>query len=149
MRGPYRKRWVANPPRYTLFKPSGIPGQELPVIILTIDEFEAIRLADLMGLDHQRAADQMGISRPTFSRLIEKARHKYAKALVEGFALRIEGGHVDFQQPFFECDHCGAVFPPSGSERCPECASANVHPWAGGKHRGHGHGWGRGKGGRR
>ncbi len=148
MPGPYRKRWVAMPPKFTHFKPSGIPAQELPVIILTVDEFEAIRLADHLGLDHQQAADQMGISRPTFSRLIEKARHKYAKVLIEGYALRIEGGHFDYQNPYFECNDCGAVFSSQAPGRCPECDSSDFRSWAGAGRR-HGHGKGRGRGGKR
>lgn len=61
---------------------------------MTLDEFEALRQADLGGLYQEQAAEQMGVSRPTFSRIIESAHRKVADALVHGKALRIEGGPV-------------------------------------------------------
>ena len=61
---------------------------------MTLDEFEAIRQADLVGLYQEQAAEQMGVSRPTFSRIVESAHRKVADALVHGKALRIEGGPV-------------------------------------------------------
>jgi predicted DNA-binding protein (UPF0251 family) len=66
----------------------------LEVIAMTLDEFEAIRLADLGGLYQEEAAEKMGVSRPTFSRIVESAHRKVADALVHGKALRIEGGPV-------------------------------------------------------
>lgn len=61
---------------------------------MTLDEFEAMRLASLDGLYQEQAAKQMNISRPTFGRIIESAHRKMADALVHGKALRIEGGPV-------------------------------------------------------
>jgi uncharacterized protein len=65
---------------------------------MTLDEFEALRLADLDGLYQEQAAEQMNVSRPTFSRGIESAHRKLADALVHGKALRIEGGPVQIGQ---------------------------------------------------
>ena len=53
---------------------------------------EAIRLADLEGMYQEHAAENMGISRQTFGRIIESAHKKVAEALIKGKALRIEGG---------------------------------------------------------
>lgn len=61
---------------------------------MTLDEFEALRLADLDGLYQAEAATQMDVSRTTFSRIIESAHRKIADVLVHGKALRIEGGPV-------------------------------------------------------
>ena len=61
---------------------------------MTLDEFEAMRLADLDGRYQEQAAEQMNVSRPTFSRIIDSAHRKMADALVHGKALRIEGGPV-------------------------------------------------------
>jgi hypothetical protein len=61
---------------------------------MALDEFEAIRLADLNGLKQEDAARQMEVSRPTFGRILESAHLKVATALTEGRALRIEGGTV-------------------------------------------------------
>ena len=61
---------------------------------MALDEFEAMRLADLDGLYQEQAAEQMNVSRPTFSRIIDSAHRKMADALVHGKALRIKGGPV-------------------------------------------------------
>jgi len=66
----------------------------LQEVILTLDELESLRLADLDGLYQEQAAEQMKISRPTFSRIVEEARRKVADALIHGKALRIEPGLV-------------------------------------------------------
>lgn len=78
-----------------MFKPAGIPMRDLEEVVMTLDEFEALRLADLDGLYQEQAAEQMNVSRPTFSRVIESAHRKLADALVHGKALRIEGGPVE------------------------------------------------------
>ena len=81
-------------PAASIFKPTGIPMHEIEEVVMTLDEFEALRQADLVGLYQEQAAEQMGVSRPTFSRIIESAHRKVADALVHGKALRIEGGPV-------------------------------------------------------
>jgi predicted DNA-binding protein (UPF0251 family) len=81
-------------PGVTYFKPAGVPLRMLEEVVVTLDEVEALRLADLEGLYQEKAAEQMKISRPTFSRLIESAHKKVAEALVGGKALRLEGGPV-------------------------------------------------------
>jgi len=70
---------------------------ELEEVVLTVDEFEAVRLGDLEGMYHADAATRMGVSRQTFGRIIGAARQKIAEALVVGKVLRIEGG--SFQVP--------------------------------------------------
>jgi predicted DNA-binding protein (UPF0251 family) len=64
----------------------------LAEVVLTLDELESLRLADLNGLYQEQAAGKMKISRPTFSRVVEQARRKVADALIHGKALRIETG---------------------------------------------------------
>jgi len=81
-------------PGITYFKPAGIPLRILEEVVVTLDEVEALRLADLEDLYQEKAAACMNISRPTFSRLIESAHKKVADALVNGKALRLEGGNV-------------------------------------------------------
>ena len=77
-----------------LMKPAGIPSRDLEEVLLGFDEAEALRLADLEGLYQEAAARRMGVSRPTFSRIVESARRKTADALLNGKALRIEGGEI-------------------------------------------------------
>lgn len=77
-----------------LFKPAGIPVTQLQQVHIDLDGLEALRLADLEGLYHDAAAEVMGVSRPTFGRILAEARTRVAEALVEGKALRIGGGPV-------------------------------------------------------
>jgi len=71
-----------------------VRGIELENVGMTLDEYEAIRLADLEGLYQQDAAERMEVSRATFGRILESAHRKLADVLVHGKALRIEGGPV-------------------------------------------------------
>lgn len=89
---PRMLRFIRGMPRVNYFKPAGIPLRALGEIVLTVDEFEAVRLRDLEGLTQTEAAKRMRISQPTFQRIYDSARKKIAQALVEGKALRIEGG---------------------------------------------------------
>ena len=91
---PPRQRIVAGQPAATVYKPAGVPARDLQWIQLTLDEFEAIRLIDGAGLDQDSAADRMGVSRPTVTRILASARSKIARVLVDGQALLIEGGPV-------------------------------------------------------
>lgn len=87
---PYCKRYVGWQPNTVLFKPAGIPAGEMEWIVLSLDEVEALRLADLNGHYQEQAAGQMKISRATFARIVESARRKVADALVHGQALHIQ-----------------------------------------------------------
>ncbi|MGM0483646.1 MAG: DUF134 domain-containing protein [Candidatus Krumholzibacteriota bacterium] len=130
-----KRRIVANPPVYTDFKPAGIRARGLQRIVLTLDEYEAIRLADSMELSHAAAAGKMKISRSTFSRLIESARGKIADFLTSGKLLSIRGGRVHFRRNIIRCGDCGMVFGAelaSSPSRCRSCGSGNLIDLAGG-----------------
>ncbi len=102
---PLIKRCVGALPRSTFFKPAGVPAQELEQLVITLDEFEAIRLVDREGLSHEQAAAAMGVSRQTVGRVIERARGKVAEALVAGKAISIEGGQYRVVE--LDADECG------------------------------------------
>ncbi|MBA4349426.1 MAG: hypothetical protein C0415_05500 [Thermodesulfovibrio sp.] len=87
---PKKYRCVGCKPDATYFKPRGIPLTELKEISLTMDELEAIRLADYDGLYHEDAATKMKISRQTFGRILQGAHKKVAECLLKGKALKIE-----------------------------------------------------------
>jgi len=89
-------RRVRFQPDVTYFKPRGIPLRHLEETILNVEEFEAVRLKDLEGLEQEEAAKKMKISQPTFHRLVLSARKKIADAIVNGKAIRIEGGNFKF-----------------------------------------------------
>jgi predicted DNA-binding protein (UPF0251 family) len=132
---PRKLRHVDRPPLLTGFKPLGIRSSELQPIDLSLDEYEAIRLADHLGLDQSEAADQMDISRSTFSRLIERARGKVARFLIEGAHLRIGGGDVHFVGNRLQCLSCGNLFNTDLDQAvdvCPNCGSTKLVDLAGG-----------------
>jgi len=83
-------------PDITYFKPRGIPLRKLQEVILAIDEFEAVRLKDLEGLEQENCAKKMNISQPTFHRLVLSARKKIAGAIINGKAIKIEGGNFRY-----------------------------------------------------
>ncbi len=86
-------RRVGMQPNVTYFKPAGIRMADLDEVSVLVDEFEAVRLKDLLELEQEECASNMGISQPTFYRLVSSARKKIAEAIVEGKAIRIEGGN--------------------------------------------------------
>ena len=91
-------RQVCGVPDKNYFKPRGIPISNLEEVVLNLDEFEAIRLADYEQLYQENAAARMNISRQTFGRIIEAAHKKIADVLMNGKALKIEGGKVSFDE---------------------------------------------------
>lgn len=161
---PTKWRRVAGLPIATYFKPAGVPLRSLSEATLAVEEVEAIRLKDLEGLEQEECATRMNVSRPTFHRILKSARQKIADALINGRALRVEGGNFALPSQMFRCLPLGhewqVPFETITSNRplaCPTCASPNVGPvwppgaaggggWRGG--RGHGRGGGRWRGGR-
>ena len=89
---PCKIRRVVGRPNSSYFKPAGIPKVNLEESVLAADEFEAVRLKDLLSLDQNDCAEKMNISQPTFHRLVLSARKKIADAIVNGKAIKIEGG---------------------------------------------------------
>lgn len=87
---PKKNRCVRCKPDATYFKPRGIPLFELDEISISMDELEAIRLADYEKLYHEEAAERMKISRQTFGRILNEAHKKVAECLLKGKALKIE-----------------------------------------------------------
>lgn len=92
---PQLNRFVSGSPAVRHFKPQGIPLSDLEEVILTEDELEALRLADVEGLYHDEAARRMNVSRPTFGRIIARARRMLALAITQGKAICIQGGSVE------------------------------------------------------
>ena len=131
-----RQLWrrVSFIPPVTYFKPAGIRLTNLEEIRLLVEEAEAIRLRDLEGLEQEESADKMNISRTTFSRILDSARQKVADALLNGKAIRIEGGNFEMAVRRFRCleGHEWEVpfetmisAPP---EVCPRCDTPSIMP---------------------
>lgn len=130
-----KQRIVDSPPLFNVYKPAGVARNQLQQLPLALDEYEAIRLADYQGMDHAEAAQEMEISRSTFSRLIEEARKKMAQFLIEGKELYIEGGNIHFRGNVIRCQICGHMFNikiGTVLSECPECGSKELLNLAGG-----------------
>ena len=93
---PKKTRWVKCEPGERCFRPKGVPVKKLEGIVLTIDEFEAVRLADYEQLTQVQISKQMRIHRSTVSRIITSAHKKIADAFVNNKAVKIEGGCCKF-----------------------------------------------------
>jgi len=139
-------------PEVTYFKPAGIPLKAVEEVRLSVEEAEAIRLKDLEGLEQEQGAEKMNISRPTFQRVLASARQKIADALLNGKAIRIEGGSFEMAYRRFRClnGHQWEVpfelmisTPP---QSCPTCNTAGIEPLLPGIFGWGGRGWGRHRG---
>ena len=128
---PFRCRRVRCRPDSNYFKPRGIPIDLLEEVNLTMDELEAIRLADLEEKYQEDAAKKMNVSRQTFGNIITSAHKKIADTLVNSKALKIEGGEVKIMERCFICCDCKNEWTSAyGSGRpgeCPKCKSRNIH----------------------
>jgi len=124
---PQKNRMVAYNPDISYFKPRGIPMVDLSEVQITIDEYEALRLSDLMDMPYEEAADSMGVSRATFGRIVRRARKTVADALINGKAIIIQGGsyRIIDENRIFICNHCNNKWEePRGTgrpENCPLC----------------------------
>ena len=98
MTRPKCRRNICGMPDKNYFKPRGIPNVDLEEIVLSLDEFETVRLADYEQLYQEEAASKMNISRQTFGRIIESAHKKIADVLIHGKGLKIEGGEVSIEE---------------------------------------------------
>jgi uncharacterized protein len=126
---PKKDRLVGFNPKINYFKPRGIPVLDLEEVCLTVDERESIRLADLEDMSHESAGSQMGVSRATFGRIVQQARKTIADAIINGKAVRVEGGSYKMMDDIrrFECHTCNHEWKePFGTGRpeyCPSCRS--------------------------
>jgi uncharacterized protein len=132
MSRPIKCRRIASLPNVTYFKPAGIPMRELEEVTLSFEEAEAIRLKDLEGLEQEPAAEKMNISRPTFQRILASSRWKVADVLLNGKALRIEGGNFEVSMRHFKCvnrHEWGVSYEESKSNpaiKCPICDTSEI-----------------------
>jgi predicted DNA-binding protein (UPF0251 family) len=130
---PKKNRLVSFDPKINYFKPRGIPVFDLEEVCLTIDEREAIRLADLLDMSHEDAGEHMGVSRATFGRIVQHARKIVADAIINGKAVRVEGGNYRMvgKNRIFRCRACSheweEQFGTGRPQKCSSCGSDDFH----------------------
>jgi uncharacterized protein len=132
MTRPIKCRRITFVPGVAYFKPVGVPVRCLEEVIISVEEAEAVRLKDVEHLEHEEGAEQMNISRPTFQRVLTSARHKLADALMNGKAVRIEGGHFEVSPGRFRCANGHEWEVPFEStlsspiQMCPNCHAPSI-----------------------
>lgn len=126
---PFREREVELPPHTTHFIPEGSENEE--AVVLKLDEYEAIRLADYLGYSQQESAKKMGVSRPTFTRIIKSAHKKISSAITQGLEIVISGGNFHFRKDILHCSYCSeeVVVEEENVEgsACPECGRYGLY----------------------
>jgi uncharacterized protein len=134
MTRPCKCRKISSTPGSIYFKPVGIMMKDLDEVILTLDEYEAIRLADYEEYYQEQAAQSMNISRQTFGNIIGSAHKKIADFLISGKSLKIEGGYVSlkyFNNKLFNCKDCNYLWDINEDidkpNNCPKCKSDNIN----------------------
>lgn len=129
---PEKQRIIRDVPTISGMDPIYINPQtkSFSAIILSLEEYETLRLSDYENLNQTEAAEVMGISRPTFTRIYMKARKHIAEALVEGRHLTISGGNITLSEELLKCKRCGAIFSPkNGLNKCALCSSLECIPY--------------------
>lgn len=129
LRMPNRRRFrrINTLPSMEGFKPFGVPMRDLESVNLLYEEFEALRLSDYENLTQEEAAKRMNISRPTFTRLYDKARKSIAKAFAEGKAIIIQGGTFITDDYWYRCGECHeTIVTEKPVKNCTNCDSGNI-----------------------
>lgn len=106
---PRKWRKVCCLPESDLFGPLNAPKLNSEIIIMTVEEYETIRLIDLEGMMQEECAERMNVARTTVQRIYNDARKKLAKSLVNGNILKIEGGDYklcDENEQVYGCGRC-------------------------------------------
>lgn len=109
MSRPKKYRKICDKPKYERFGPSSDCGRE--VIMMTLEEFEVIRLIDHRNLDQIEASEKMGVARSTIQRIYKEAREKLADVLVNGKYLKLQGGQYELcerRKAELDCPDCVA-----------------------------------------
>jgi predicted DNA-binding protein (UPF0251 family) len=128
MSRPRRFRRILEEPQIRCFKPEKENMNSLEPIKITIDEFEAIRLRDYHDIQQKRSAEIMGVSQPTFHRILTSARKKISKALIDGNTIIIVGEDYITDKKRYKCNICGFEWLSQEKEyeKCPDCQSENI-----------------------
>ncbi|MGI6712356.1 MAG: DUF134 domain-containing protein [Bacillota bacterium] len=130
MSRPVKPRRISFIPEHKCFVPVEKPKYQLETVELKIEELEAMRLKDLDNLFQEDCAEKMQVSRQTFQLIIDQARKKVTKALIEGKTIIIQGGNYTLNICKYKCSACGQEFNEvyeKGKSVCPRCQASRVN----------------------
>ncbi len=128
MARPEKNRKIYSPPLMKGYRPFGICAYKSESLKLSFEEYESIRLVNYEILPQEQAAEMMNISRPTLTRIYNKALKTITQAFVEGKAIHIEGGSYEFEKEWYKCKKCHKVI--QGIEnhiKCNNCTDYNLN----------------------
>ena len=127
-----RMRFVKRTPNNFYFSET-VPSEDIS-IILTVSEFEAMRLKHYVNLNQKDAAEKMGVSQPTFSRILENSHTKITHALIEGKTIIVSGGNINYKSGFigYGCLECNSEWEDESASKdqkifCLKCNSERVY----------------------
>ena len=103
---PRKWRRVCMLPKNDRFGPIDVQNDTNQLVIMSVEEYETIRLMDLEKLNQEQCADAMRVARSTVQRIYDDARSKIADSLVNGKILKIEGGDYKLCSDFEDKDNC-------------------------------------------
>lgn len=125
MSRPCKSRRVFNPPLMGGLRPFGMESSGNSPAILHLEELESLRLVNYENISHDTAAERMNVSRPTFSRIYNRAIEQITRALVEGREIKIEGGNYVMEKEWFRCTRCFKVI--EGLESHDKCSGCKFY----------------------
>ena len=120
---------ISSFPPYSQYKPPRIPLNELQKVIITLEEFEAIKLVDYENQSQRKAAESMEVSQATLNRVLKSGRNKIANGLVNGYAIILEGGKNVLPCRIVKCESCSHQWSPKEQgfpKNCPICKSEDI-----------------------
>ncbi|PYG89069.1 putative DNA-binding protein (UPF0251 family) [Ruminiclostridium sufflavum DSM 19573] len=132
---PTKLRKVEFIPKVQQFIPINVLKDDMKENILKIEEVEAIRLKDAEKLEQEECAEKMEVSRQTFQRILNSGREKIADSIINGKAIRIEGGSFTRNICHIHCLDCNKRWNTScesferltdGVYTCPDCKSGRI-----------------------
>lgn len=130
MARPIKPRHLIFPHREVSFSPDNSVKQSNEDIFLLSEEYEVIKLIDYENMNHLQAAKVLHVSRPTLTRIYNRARKKIAESLVELKTLKLEGGNSIYIENWFKCEFCNSIYNipdlENFSSNCPVCLSNTV-----------------------
>jgi predicted DNA-binding protein (UPF0251 family) len=138
---PFKTRTISFLPPAAYFNPGKTPERQTGEVRIALDEWEALRLSDYLGLEQQECAGYMGLSQSSFQRILASARTKLACAIVEGLTVSIQGGncHVSGRRRCRQCGHeweSPTAPEPEARLQCPSCGTDNTPRGRRGRHGG-------------
>lgn len=127
MARPEKNRKICQPPLMKGFKPFGIKSCKDEHVRLRFEEYESLRLVSYEMLSQKQASEMMHISRPTLTRIYNKAIKIITKAFIEGRVIKIEGGNYEFDRDWFRCRKCHKLIQGLANHiRCNNCSEYEV-----------------------